>query len=255
MKFFWALLTVILLNCCVPQDTINHDFQEKYSQAIETLKAQRSENPSNNKQNFFSTVPTNAEIEGARTQYSGYFDIAKFGQKVDPNSLPSAENYYNAGAPNKAAQPREPAIFEIVYSSDLQSFFRRPGIEFDNIAVPEYDAYGVKTAMSEKSYFLPGGNLLQSSIDKVIDSKGEFDDENAEILVKEKKQILRKKLMKQIFAGNVELAKNDNEEQNDEDKIKKSAKKDDQKNHKKAENSPKINNNNDASGFTIRAAK
>lgn len=253
MKFFWALLTVILLNCCVPKDTVNDGFQEKYSQAIESLKAQRTENPSASKQNFFSTVPTNAEIEGGAAQYSSYSDIVKFGQRPDPNSLPSAENYYAAGAPNNAAQAKEPAIFEIRYSTDSQSFFRRPGIEFDNIAIPQYDAYGVKTAMSEKSYFLPGGDLLQRSIDKVIDSKGEFDDENAEILVKEKKQILRKKLMKQIFNGNVELAKNDDEEQNVEDKIKKSAKKDDQKNQKKAENLPKINNN--APTATAGAAK
>lgn len=253
MKFFWALLSIVALNSCVPKDTINDGFEEKYSEAIESLKARRTENAAGGKQNFFSTVPTTAEIEGQKMQYYTYSDIAKFGQNSNPNALPSPENYYSqsGAAPQGTA---EPGIFEIRYSLDSQTFFRRPGIEFDNITIPEYDAYGVKTAMSQKSYFSPGGNLLQRSIDKVIDSKGEFDDENAEILVKEKKQILRKKLMKQIFEGNVELAKNDDGEQNSEDETKKSAKKDEKKDLKRAENSPKINNNDD-SGFTIRATK
>jgi len=250
-QFAAVSLSLILLNSCVPKDAINDGFEEKYSEAIESLKAKRVENEGGNKQNFFSMAPTTAEIEGQRVQYYSYSDISKFGQKTDANAATSSENYYPA---NAAPQGAEGGIFEIRYSLDSQAFFRRPGLEFDNIAIPEYDAYGVKTAMSEKNYFLPGGNLLQRSIDKVIDSKSEFDDENAEILVKEKKQILRKKLMRQIFDGNVELAKNDEPEQNSEEEAKKSAKKDDKKNQQKAENLPKINNN-DTSGFTIRAAK
>lgn len=250
MKFFYALMLVALLNCCVPQDTINDGFQEKYSEAIDSLKAQRTENSAGNRQSYFSTAPSSAEIEGQKMQYHTYSGVTKFGQESAQSTLPGAENYYSPTSQNSAA----PEIFEIRYNLDPPIFFRRPGIEFDNIAIPSQDAYGVKTAMSEKSYFSPGGNLLKGSIDKVLDQKGEFDDENAEILVKEKKQILRKKLMKQIFDGNVELAKNDDSEQDAQAEEKKSAKKDDKKNQKKAENSSK-NSNNNTSGFTIRAAQ
>ena len=93
-------------------------------------------------------------------------------------------------------------MFEISYQSSSHSPFRAVGSEFDLINIPSEDYYGVKTAMSEKFYFLPGNGLLQKNINSISSDRSKNDVEISEVLIKEQRMLRKKRDMIRIFGEN-----------------------------------------------------
>jgi hypothetical protein len=237
---FYFLFSLAFSASCVPTDTINDNFNEKYAKELEPLKKQRGNLSQNQAQGFFSTKPTLDEINANDPSYQPYQNISKFGQNnLNQNNFFRGENYY-PDATSISARPAN--IFDLNYQLTIHPGFRKAGIEFDNIVIPQTDAYGIASAMSDKQYFSPGGKLLKNSIDEILAKKQDFDNQNSEILVGEKQQILRKKLMDKTFTQKQEIVVVEEKEE-------------EKKTAKEKEIKPNQNQNKVNSGFSIRAVK
>lgn len=243
LNLHFLILALFFFSSCASVDTINDDFNEQYGgKKLEALKAQRRSTLEKQSVQGFFTQPTSAETNVINPN-NQYQDIVKFGQNNFSPSLFRGENYYPDA--NSQISPKV-NIFDLDYQLAIHQGFRRSGIEFDNITIPKADAYGIESAMSDKSYFLPGGNLLKNSIDEAIATKEDFDDQNSEILAKEKQQILRKDLMKKIFGNYQEIGESKEEKAKESKQKKRKSKQDNQVSPDKKP----IN-----SGFTIKAIR
>jgi len=199
-----------LASCSSYQTKANESFQKKYGEEIAKIKAERvhPRKEGDDKIVTVYTAPTAADIqyEAIKTdsEYYAYVDVNKFGQKTPQNYMPNREVYENA----KDSGPSygiPPDIFEITYNTNLYPGFRKIGVEFDYINVPPYDAHGVRTAMSDKTYLLGGGDALQRSIDTVRNDRSGDDVEISEILITEQRQLKKKQQMEKIFGKDAYL--------------------------------------------------
>ena len=114
--------------------------------------------------------------------------MAKFGQDLPKNYFPNHETYEQARA-RKDLNFLPENVFEVSYDTNLNPSFSKFGAEFDAIAIPPYDVYGVKTKLENKPYLLAGNKFLQNSIDQISSQKTEEEIEISEILIKEQKKI------------------------------------------------------------------
>lgn len=200
LKFVGILTALILsfcLNSCAQKlEDINEDFNAKFGGQVGVINAARTPptvDPNAPKEVMYSRAPTPEQVMlDTSDSYYPYVDIAKFGEKQPQVYLPNAE-FYGQARGNNPSNTLPPDIFVISYKTPLSPPFRRIGAEFDTIRIPPYDVYGVKTAMSDKTYLLPGGQAMQKAVDLIDDQKARNDDEISSILVNEKKQIIRKK--------------------------------------------------------------
>lgn len=246
-KFLIFVFLASTLLSCKSDDSANNGFKEKYGQRVEEIQSARMPPAPTFKQVTVSTPPTEEEVaHSVANDYYPYVDIAKFGEKAPQNYLPGAEVYEQSRNNRSGALPAN--IFEITYNLVLHPPFQKIGAEFDVIKVPESDAYGVKTAMSDKTYLLAGGDSLQKSIDEINADKNLTDAEISEILIFEKKQIARKKKMAKMLDGQeqVELAMLEKGKKSKEKSAANSNQTQAQKN---------LANADDVSGFTIKTVK
>ncbi len=218
MKFLQRFLLKFLLpafcfagifSCSSPKN-INETFEQKFGKKIEKIKAERTPPKSSKNEITSSPAPVlndlhDPDSSGQNKNYYAYVDVTKFDEKTPQYYFPNGESYEQEVAKNPSnSLPQN--MFDVSYNTALYPPFRRIGAEFDRIEVPEKDAYGVKTAMSEKPYLLAGNDSLQKNIDQIISEKNADEIEFSETLIREQKQLKRKEKMVKIFGRNsVEL--------------------------------------------------
>ncbi len=252
-RIFIALSFLLLaFSCSKPNfNQTNDDFNKKYSQQIERIKIARTPAQKDDpKQITFSIAPTPEQVAiDTANDYYPYANIAKFGEKLPQNYLPNAE-FYDQAKSKAADTSMSPNIFDLTYNTALYPPFRRIGAEFDMIRIPQHDAYGVKTAMSDKTYLLPGSLAVQRAIDLIENEKTSQDNEISAILVAEKKQIARKRKALKMLGeeDSVELVALDEDEVGE---------KSDRESVATKPNPEKIQqaSNNANSGFSIKTVK
>lgn len=236
MKFLQKFLLKILLpvfcfagvfSCSSPQN-INEVFEQKFGKQVGKIKAERTPPKGSKGEVISSPVPVlndlhDSDSSGQNKNYYAYVDVTKFHEKTPQYYFPNGESYEQEAAKNPSnSLPQN--MFDVSYNTALYPPFRRIGAEFDRIEVPEKDAYGVKTAMSEKPYLLAGNDSLKRNIDQIISEKNADEIEFSETLIREQKQLKRKEKMVKIFGRNsVELVSlNESEENQNENPEKKS---------------------------------
>ncbi|OFW81208.1 MAG: hypothetical protein A2887_02900 [Alphaproteobacteria bacterium RIFCSPLOWO2_01_FULL_40_26] len=211
---FWqnfAAIFFLLISSCSSFDNSNEAFEKKYRKEVAKITKERAPKDQQKKPIVFtSTPPSEAELmedivgEG---EYYPYADIAKLGDKPRYENLPNGEIYQQMKSQNPANN-LPPNIFEITYNTVLHPPFQMIGAEFDVIQIPDHDAYGVATAMSDKNYLLVSGEALQRSVDKINSEKTAIDAEINNILVAEKKRLARKRKAEKIFGENLQNSSN-----------------------------------------------
>jgi hypothetical protein len=210
-KILFLLLAFFGLASCssfqkVPN--VNEAFEKKYGQQVAKMNVDRTLPKEAEKvvTNFSAPSPEEVRKENELNDpsYYAYVDVNKF-SGLPQNYTPNRE-IYERSRTKSGGLPDD--IFEITYNTTLHPPFQRIGAEFDAIDVPPYDAHGVKTAMSDKTYLLAGGDALQRSVDNMEKQRTEDDVEISTILIDEQKQLKKKQRMEKIFGKNsyVELA-------------------------------------------------
>jgi hypothetical protein len=202
-QFFYLIFFIFpLASCSSYEENSNKAFQNKYSKEVKKIRTERTAPKGIDKQVTAFSAPSTQEIAAQKAQddpaYYAYVDVNKFGEKTPQNYMPNREVYEqtkNQGPSNSLP----PDIFEITYNTNLYPAFRVSGAEFDSINIPPYDAHGVKTAMSDKTYLTAGGDALQRSIDTVSANRSRDDVEFSEILIAEQGEIKRKRKIERIF--------------------------------------------------------
>ena len=218
-KSFLKIIFLIFLShpllSCSKAENINSSFEKKYGQEIQRMREARGldrmgearvRNPHANLK--FSTPPTQAEVERQISKgknYQPYVGIKKFGQKASTTYRPNAEVYETQHNKNPSNSLPDD-MFYITYNTQLSPPFRRAGREFDLVNIPEYDAYGVRTEMSDKKYLLAGNNSVQRSVDEINATRSRDDIEISQILIKERRAEKRQKKTIRVFGRNL-LAK------------------------------------------------
>lgn len=247
-----ALSICFLSISCQPKlEDMNEDFTKKYGSQVDLINNVRTPpgvpvDPLKDVRYSRAPTPEQVAIETANDYYH-YVDVTSFGEKVPQIYLPNTE-FYGQAQSKPAAAPLDD-IFEIKYNTALYPPFRRIGAEFDVIKIPPYDVYGVKTAMSDKTYLLPGGEAVQGAVDNIEDNKAGHDDEIAATLVAEKKQILRKKKSAKMLGEQL------NSQTEVENKTKEKPKSETAAKAQPAKVQLPASNNNANSGFTIQTVK
>lgn len=206
LKFSLAILFLCSLFSCASSETIeiNKNFDEKYGKQVEKIRIDRTPAPQTKKELNYYRAPTEDEVAQEavlKLDYFPYIDISQFDEKQRQPFMPNAEVYEQSRA-NNPEKTLPPNIFEVSYDTRLNPPFQRFGAEFDVIDVPSADVYGVKTEMSEKNYLLAGGDAMQRSVDTIEANRTKDDVEISEIIIREKKQMMRKNKMIKIFGEN-----------------------------------------------------
>lgn len=158
------LMLLLLCNCGVTVDP-NEDFVKKYGNQVKKINLARQH--SDEKESKKNVVVS--------SDYSYSSDV--IGQEESEHLNPD---------------------FEIKYSSNY-STFRKIGVEFDAIDIPENDAYGISTNLDmKKEYLLVGNNYLQKNIDDITNSyKFRENIEVSKSLIAQKKAAKTKLIKKQ----------------------------------------------------------
>lgn len=189
-------------------ETVNDNFREKYSKEVEKISASRSQSfdkpipvGMRPKQDFSAPIPQNKVLHSGQAdapgseQYYANVDFEEYSGVRPKNHLPNASSYHQGR--NAPHLPDD--MFDLSYKTRLNPAFRKSGFEFDMIKVPRKDAYGVKTAMSEKDYLLVGNDSLLKNVDQINSQRSEEDIEMSETLIKEQKILKRRQKMIKIF--------------------------------------------------------
>ncbi len=192
------LLSLSFLCSCVnsKSEEANNNFLKQYGTNIQEINSRRDEmnmstqqQPSNrnwkNPKEIFN-------IENAESSRSAFIDTSQIVTPKPPEDfLPNAETLLQG---QTTQLPED--MFAISYN--LQNFpdsYGRPRLSFDDIAIPNRDAFGVETELGEKNYQLISHKTLQRDIDF---TKQLTDKEDAGIstqLIQEEKQAKRKKYL------------------------------------------------------------
>lgn len=215
-KILFLLICTSFLTSCFSSKklpSVNATFEKKFGGEVKKVNADRVSTAASDKVTIMqSPAEEIAKVNLAENQNYNYVEVNKFSDKQPEIYLPNGESYEQTrftGPANSVPQD----LFEISYNLGLYPAFRRVGAEFDRIAVPSQDVYGVKTEMSEKSYLLAGNNALQKSIDQINADKTSDDIDNTQIVIREQKQLRRQQRMIKTFGeSGMEMALMDQEE-------------------------------------------
>lgn len=203
-----VILLFFLFSCSSSADLYqsNEKFIKKYEEEVQKINEQRKPQEETKKEVIILTPPTTQEVTeelASKVEYYPYVDIAQLGDAPKQSTIPNRETYEQVGATTAASLPA--SIFEINYNLALYPPFHKPSAEFDAINVPEYDAFGVPTALSNKSYLLVGNDVLQSAVDSINSQKTKSNIEISKMLIAEKKKMQRQDKIKQVFGDRLEL--------------------------------------------------
>lgn len=194
------LIFLIVCGCKSSSDEkdINSVFKKRYGKEVTRINSDRIlVNKDGKPLSAFEIKIIEIEDDLEKTgSYYGYIDVNKFNdEKMPQNFLPDGALYLKA-SPYNPSNSVPNGIFDIVYNTDLHPPFRKAGIEFDNIQIPDRDSYGVSTQTSQKSYIFVGNDTLQKNIDHVNRTRTKEDLEVIQEFISEKKNIRRQKQAK-----------------------------------------------------------
>lgn len=192
-------------------DAANEAFARKYGKKIGRInidRVQKKDPPQNaapippvaqvDWRDSGRTPPSGREVYDGNSYYA-YVDSNKFAEdRIPQQFLPNGESYQSSMT-SGPARTLPDDMFDIVYNTNLYPPFERFGAEFDAINIPEYDVYGVKTVMSDKTYLLAGNRSLQKNIDQINSSRTKTDIEMSQTLIKEQKILQQKQRMIKTF--------------------------------------------------------
>lgn len=199
LKLPLALASLALFSCSKQTD-VNKTFNKKYSEEVKFIKSERTFPESKKKEILPLPLPSLEEFrnsdDGKLKNTYRYRNIARFADKKDVNTSPNNESYENLADSNVP-----PNVFEANYNTSFHVPFRRAGVEFDYIEIPERDVYGVKTAMSDKHYLFPGNASLKKNIIQIKAEQTSDDIENSETIIKEQRLLKRKQRMIRNFGS------------------------------------------------------
>lgn len=209
VKFLPRLVLIILLilTASCQSDAIdpNAVFEEKYGEEITKRRKSDVENKKheslvqNQMTPFGSVAKGDVSYLKSSQGYFPYVNISKFGDRMLTNNSPSAETYQQVRSNPSNKLPTD--IFETHYYTRPYPPSQYADKDFDRLFIPSYDAYGVPTALSKKSYLLTGNNTLQKSIDQINVTRTDYDIMNSETLVSEQKELRRQQKMIKIFGS------------------------------------------------------
>ncbi len=180
---------IFVISSCTNQSAINKEFEKKYSHEVHKINASRQNNL-----DLSIKQPIQTNIQ----------------QKYH---LPDGQ-IFSSGHASSQFFPDD--IFEIKYQAKPHPAFRQTGLEFDSIAIPQSDAFGVDSDLHKKEYLFAGNDAIQRNIDKMHTSQSHEDIEFSDILISENKVLRRKKKYNEIF-GNDDLSMQKNEEKSEEE--------------------------------------
>jgi hypothetical protein len=199
------VLVLFCFSCSKNIASINNVFEKKYGEEVEKIRASRTPPKDsvdkNAKLNF--ALPTSENINSfsniEKSDYEQYYanvDLEEYNSVQPKEFLPDSASYEQA----KLTPENLPKnMFEINYITTVSPPFKRSGIDFDLINIPNQDFYGIKTAMTTKEYLLIGNDSLQKDIDYINQNKSSKEIEMTKILVKEQRQIRRNNKMIRVF--------------------------------------------------------
>ncbi|MBU6140847.1 MAG: hypothetical protein KGP29_04760 [Proteobacteria bacterium] len=192
------LMALFIFSCSAEIPNPNKNFVTKYQTEVLAINEQRVLKKGEEKEMISSQPPTEQEVTESlakKAEYYPYVRTNRIGDTPLQMNLPNREIYQQiAGSGNKLPSD----IFELSYNLALYPPFHKMGAEFDKISVPRYDAFGVSTEMSDKTYLLVGNNSLQRAVDSINSQKTDTDVEISKMLVREKKNMQRKNGESQI---------------------------------------------------------
>lgn len=197
--FFWIAISLLATSCYSSRlPDVNAEFEKKYGEEVEKMNQGRNMGLESQEVTIVQS-PNPADINALmREDDYTYVGVDRFNDKPPRIYLPNGESYEQTKAFNPS-NSIPPDMFEISYETGLYPAFRQQEAEFERIAIPPRDVYGVKTRMSEKPYLLAGNSSVQKSVDRILSEKTPEDIENSEILINERKVFRRKQRMVKTF--------------------------------------------------------
>lgn len=197
-----ALLVIFLNVACIGNNAIpdqNENFNKKYAKDLESVKASRVE-PKGEKTGSDAKLNFTAPLEQDPARYTN--------SNITIPEFYSSQQFANQ-IPPSAGFTSQKEMFENSYNPTITAPFRKIGAEFDVIEVPKKDAYGIKSTMDEKEYFLVSRKWLQSNVDKINAEKNSTDIRNSETLISEQQKLKRQAKMFKIFGHESVTVKED----------------------------------------------
>lgn len=200
-----------LQSCKGPDQGINETFQQKFGKAIEKVKAERTPpvvaktKDGSNGLNFSGPAEQDwRDLDDSQTNNEFYanVDATEYDGVRVQRFFPDAGNLERARA-SGANLPDD--VFDIVYNTTVSPPFAKSGAEFDNINIPAYDAYGVRTEMSEKEYLFAGNDSLQKNLDQINSNRTPQDIEASTTIIKEQRQLKKEQKIIKTFGASSTL--------------------------------------------------
>ncbi|MES2677366.1 MAG: hypothetical protein V4612_03515 [Pseudomonadota bacterium] len=177
-------------------DQANNNFLKQYGDHIEDINSRRDEmNISNQSRSLNRNWKEPKEIfhiENAESSKSAFIDTSQILMPKPPEDfLPNAETLLQG---QSAQLPED--MFAVSYNlENFPNSYGRPRLSFDDITIPNRDAFGIETALGEKNYQLINHRTLQRDLDFTRQSASWQDREISAELIQEEKQLKRKKYL------------------------------------------------------------
>lgn len=166
-KILISLLLILLSSCGSKSDQVNENFKKKYGLEVQKINTRRAK-----------------EKEYADTQSK-----LNINPQIQKDFLPNSEAL-------RRLSPIPDDMFTIkYYSYNFPDSYGKPKLSFDDIQIPDQDAFGVTTELGEKNYQLIDDKTLQKDVDLVRNGKEKYDDEVSLSLIREEKEKKRKEYL------------------------------------------------------------
>lgn len=174
-SFLFLFLFSSLFSCAKKID-LNKEFRKEYGPLVEQINDGRDRGVYDDEKNNKNLkeykrsrfLPySNEEIEAASDNSLPYshFDLSQIGRSLGDIKIANGEFYWYKTEADIAAE-------DLFYKEDYPlSYKTRTG--FDNLIIPEADAYGIKSALPRKNYLLVGSDSIQKAIDKHYDKEAQ----------------------------------------------------------------------------------
>jgi len=224
-KTILLLSSLSLLCSCISNksDEVNSNFLKQYGDNIEKINSQRDEMemPAEQKQSNKNWKDPKEifNIENSESARSSFIDTSQIVMPKPPEDfLPNRDTLIQG-----QAQQLPEDMFSVSYN--MQNFpdsYGRPRLSFDDIAVPNRDAFGVETELGEKNYQLINHKTLQKDVDFTKQLSSKEDREISYRLIEEEKQAKRRAYLNQKTGNKISNKADDkktDDDKKDEKKI------------------------------------
>jgi hypothetical protein len=204
LKRFLILTAILFLNSCrQTSEKINESFLQQYGSEVEKINNIReSANQTQvnidcqsstfgcvDSKNRWKDSATIFGIENSGTAQSATIDTSRIIAPKPPEEFTPDVKTLMQGQSTQLPEN----MFHISYNlNNFPESYGRQKLSFDDINIPQQDAFGVKTELGEKNYQLIGNRTLQKDIDFTKKLIAPEDPEISLELIKQEKQIRRR---------------------------------------------------------------